>query len=55
LPDIDYSPPRKTIVVIRCGRICLGRKKINFGQVFAGRAVGIKAVHDDIWLVSFTE
>ena len=29
-------------------RICLGKKKINFSQVFAGQAVGIKEVHDDI-------
>jgi putative transposase len=40
-------------VVTRCGRICLGEKKINFSTVFAGQAVGIKEVHDDIWLVSF--
>jgi putative transposase len=53
LPDIDYPLHDKTIVVTRCGRICLGRKKINFSQVFAGQAVGIKEVHDDIWLVSF--
>jgi putative transposase len=45
----------KTIVVTRCGRICLGNKKINFSQVFAGQAVGIKEVHDDIWLVSFMD
>jgi len=32
----------KVIVVTRCGRICMGRKKIDFGQVFAGQAVGIK-------------
>jgi hypothetical protein len=37
------------------GRICLGQKKINFSQVFAGQAVGIKEVHDDIWLVSFMD
>lgn len=42
----------ETIVVTRCGRICLGRKKINFITVFAGQAVGIKQVHDDIWLAS---
>jgi Domain of unknown function (DUF892) len=36
-------------------RICLGHKKINFSQVFAGRAVGIKEVQDDIWLVSFMD
>jgi putative transposase len=55
LPDIDYPMHDKTIVVTRCGRICLGRKKINFSQVFAGQAVGIKEVHDDIWLVSFMD
>jgi putative transposase len=36
-------------------RSCLGRKKINVSQVFAGQAVGIKEVHDDIWLVSFMD
>src|SRR6201993_4393564 len=55
LPDIDYPLHDKTIVVTRCGRICLGNKKINFSQVFAGQAVGIKEVHDDIWLVSFMD
>jgi putative transposase len=45
----------RKIVVTRCGRICLGNKKINFSQVFAGQAVGIKEVHDDIWLVSFMD
>jgi putative transposase len=49
------SPHDKTIVVTRCGRICLDNKKINFSQVFAGQAVGIKEVHDDIWLVSFMD
>jgi hypothetical protein len=45
----------KVVVVSRCGRICLGNKKINFSQVFAGQALGIKEVHDDIWLVSFMD
>ena len=53
LPDIDYPLHDKTIVVTCCGRIYLGKKKINFSKVFAGQAVGIKEVHDDIWLVSF--
>jgi hypothetical protein len=48
------SLPRQDIVVTHCG-ICLGRKKINFSTVFAGQAVGIKEVHNDIWLVSFTD
>jgi hypothetical protein len=34
---------------------CLGKKKINFSTVFAGQAVGIKEVQDDIWLVSFMD
>jgi len=55
LPDLDYPLHDKTIVVPRCGRICLGAKKINFSQVFAGQAVGIKEVHDDIWLVTFMD
>src|SRR6267143_1114323 len=52
LSNIDYPLHDKTIVVTRCGRSCLGKKKINFSTVFAGQAVGIKEVHDDIWLVS---
>jgi transposase InsO family protein len=55
LPDIDYPFHDRTIVVTHCGRICLGKKKINFSTVFAGQAVGIKEVHDDIWLVSFMD
>jgi putative transposase len=55
LPDIDYPLHDRTIVVTRCGRICRGKKKINFSTVFAGQVVGIKEVHDDIWLVSFMD
>lgn len=29
LPDIDYPLHHKTVVVTRCGRICLGRKKLT--------------------------
>jgi hypothetical protein len=35
LPDIDYPLHDKAIVVTRCGRICLGKKKVNFSQIFA--------------------
>jgi putative transposase len=55
LVAFDYPNHDKTIVVTRCGRICFGKKKINFSQVFAGQAVAIKEVHDDIWLVSFMD
>ena len=43
LPDLDSPFHDKTIVLPRCGRICLGTKTINFSQVFAGQAVCIKA------------
>jgi putative transposase len=55
LPDLDYPFHDKVVVVTHCGRICLGHKKINFSTVFAGQAVGIQEVHDDIWLVSFMD
>ena len=51
LADINYPFHDKIAVVTNCGRICLGHKNINFSTVFAGRAVGIKQVHDGIgWL-----
>jgi putative transposase len=55
LPDVEYLFHDKTVVVTRCGRICLGNKKMNFSQVVADQAVGTKEVHDDIWLVSFMD
>jgi putative transposase len=33
----------------------LAAKEAHFSTVFAGQAVGIKEVHDDIWLVSFMD
>ena len=39
--------------VTRCGRICIGRRKINLSTVFAGQIVGLREVDDHIWLVSF--
>ena len=49
----DWRTLAWTISVTRYGRICLGKKKINFSTAFAGQAVGIKEAHDDIWVVSF--
>jgi putative transposase len=54
-PRLRPNSAATAIGLVRCGRICLGKKKINFSQVFAGQAVGIKEVHDDIWLVSFMD
>ena len=58
-----YRPPNppeypfhdRTILVTQCGRICIGRRKINLSQVFGGQHVGIREVADRIWLVSFME
>jgi putative transposase len=53
LSDLEYPFHDRTITVTTCGRICLGRRKINLSQVFAGQNVGIKEVAEKIWLVSF--
>ena len=39
----------------QCGRICIGRRKINLSRSFANQIVGIREVADKIWLVSFME
>jgi putative transposase len=53
LSDLEYPFHDRTITVTCCGRICIGRRKINLSTVFAGQNVGIKEVSDKIWLVSF--
>lgn len=49
----DYPFHDRTIRITQCGRICIGRRKINLSTVFAGQTVGIREVEDNIWLVSF--
>jgi putative transposase len=51
----EYPWHDRTIRVTRCGRICIGKRKINFSTVFAGQMVGIREVEDQIWLVSFMD
>jgi putative transposase len=53
LSDLEYPFHDRTITVTCCGRICIGRRKINLSTVFAGQNVGIKEISDKIWLVSF--
>jgi len=53
LSDLEYPFHDRTIMVTHCGRICIGKNKINLSQVFSGQAVGVKEVDDGIWLVSF--
>ena len=51
----DYPYHDRVIRVTRCGRICLGGRKINLSVVFGDQYVGIREVADHIWLVSFME
>ncbi len=56
----DPVPPQypfhdRTVCVTRCGRICIGKRKINLSQVFSGQLVGIREVDEKIWLVSFLD
>jgi len=46
LPDVDYPFADKAIVVTTCGRICMGRRKINLSKVFSGQKVGITETED---------
>ena len=55
LSDLEYPFHDRTITVTCCGRICIGRRKINLSTVFAGQNVGIKEVSDKVWLVSFMQ
>ena len=51
----DYPAHDRVIQVTQCGRICIGRRKINLSTVFAGQFVGIREVADGVWLVSFMD
>ena len=52
-PEPEYPFHDRTVRVTRCGRICIGKRKINLSQVFAGQIIGIKQVDNQVWLVSF--
>jgi transposase InsO family protein len=54
-PEPEYPYHDRTVRVTRCGRICVGRRKINLSTVFAGQCVGIRQVDEQIWLVSFMD
>jgi len=46
-PDVpEYPFHDRTIKVTRCGRICVGRRKINLSTVFAGQYIGIREVEE---------
>jgi len=53
LGELEYPLHDRTVMVTACGRICIGRRKVNLSHVFAGQKVGIREVSEKIWLVSF--
>lgn len=55
LSDLEYPFHDRTITVTQCGRICIGKRKINLSIVFAGQNVGIKEVAEKVWLVTFMD
>jgi putative transposase len=54
-PEPDYPFHDKAVRGTHCGRICMGRRKINLSRVFAGELGGIREVDDHVWLVSFLD
>lgn len=54
-PEPAYPFHERTVRVTRCGRICIGKRKINLSQVFAGQLLGLREVDDQVWLVSFMD
>lgn len=55
IDELDYPFHDFTITVSACGRICIGKCKINLSTAFADQNVGIRQVADKIWLVSFMQ
>jgi putative transposase len=51
----DYPFHGRTVRVTRCGRICMGKRKINLCSALAGQIIGIREVDDAVWLVSFLD
>ena len=54
-PEPDYPFHDRTVRVTRCGRICIGKRKINLSTVFAGQILGIRQLDEQIWLVTFLD
>lgn len=49
----EYPYHDRTVHVTQCGRICIGKRKINLSSVFAGQTVGIREVADNILACQF--
>ncbi len=51
----DYPFHDRAARVTQCGRICIGKRKINLSTVFAGQTVGLREEDEGIWVVSFLD
>jgi putative transposase len=55
LPDMTSLPRRPASSLIVAASVSATKVQLRHRTVFAGQTVGIKEVHDDIWLVSFMD
>lgn len=55
LLPLQYPMHDRTVTITNCGRVCIGKLKINLSQVFAGQQMGVKETEDGIWLLSFMD
>ncbi|MDQ7774356.1 MAG: IS481 family transposase [Elusimicrobiales bacterium] len=55
LIEPEYPFHDRTVLVTNCGRICIGKQKINLCKPLAGQPVGVKEMDDGIWLVTFMD
>ena len=46
----EYPYHDRLVRVTQCGRICIGKRKINLSTVCAGQTVGIREVEGRVWL-----
>lgn len=53
--ELEYPFHDREITVTKCGRICIGKRKISLSQVFAGQKLGIRQEDDQIWSVTFMD
>lgn len=53
LAELEYPFHDRTVAVTQCGRPCFGNRKISLSAAFSGQLVGVKAVAELIWMISF--
>lgn len=55
IQPLEYPLCDRTVNISHCGRICVGKMKINLSKSFAGQAVGLTQADDKIWMVTFMD